>query len=84
MDFIRTDVWVSMGESADRRAQRIELLRDYQVISALMAASGNARVRFMHCLPAFHNLESPAGIQFEQAENRVNSIKALLVATLGS
>jgi ornithine carbamoyltransferase len=107
VDFIHTDVWVSMGESEDRWAQRIELLRDYQVNSALMQASGNARVRFMHCLPAFHNLEtqigrdiherfglgamevtdevfeSPAGIQFEQAENRVHSIKALLVATLG-
>jgi len=85
-----------------------KLLKPYQVNADLMAASGNPRVRFMHCLPAFHNLESevgrdikeqfgldamevtddvfesPAGIQFEQAENRVHSIKALLVATLGS
>jgi ornithine carbamoyltransferase len=107
VDFIHTDVWLSMGESEEHWAQRVELLRDYQVNSALMEASGNARVRFMHCLPAFHNLEtqvgrdiyerfgleamevteevfeSPAGIQFEQAENRVHSIKALLVATLG-
>jgi ornithine carbamoyltransferase len=108
VDFIHTDVWVSMGESESVWEQRVRLLRDYQVNSDLMAASGNPRVRFMHCLPAFHNLEtevgqqiherfglesmevteevfeSPAGIQFEQAENRVHSIKALLVATLGS
>jgi ornithine carbamoyltransferase len=108
VDFIHTDVWLSMGEAQDQWAQRIELLRDYQVDADLMAASGNERVRFMHCLPAFHNLEtevareiharfglesmevteevfeSPAAIQFEQAENRVHSIKALLVATLGS
>jgi ornithine carbamoyltransferase len=108
VDFIHTDVWLSMGEAADQWEQRIRLLRDYQVDADLMAASGNERVRFMHCLPAFHNLdtevareiharfgleamevteevfESPAAIQFEQAENRVHSIKALLVATLGS
>ena len=107
-DFIHTDVWLSMGEAEEAWEQRINLLRDYQVNAALMAASGNPRVRFMHCLPAFHNLdtevgksvyerygidamevteevfESAAGIQFEQAENRVHSIKALLVATLGS
>ena len=81
-------------------------MRDYQVTPDIMKASGNPRVKFMHCLPAFHNLEteagrdihekfglesmevteevfeSPAGIQFEQAENRVHSIKAILVATL--
>jgi ornithine carbamoyltransferase len=108
VQFIHTDVWVSMGEPAETWKERIELLKPYQVNTALMAASGNPRVRFMHCLPAFHNLEtevgrdifekfgidamevteevfeSPAGIQFEQAENRVHSIKALLVATLGS
>lgn len=108
VDFIHTDVWLSMGETEDNWADRIRLLRDYQVNAALMEASGNPRVRFMHCLPAFHNLdtqvgrdiherfgldamevtedvfESPAAIQFEQAENRVHSIKALLVATLGS
>jgi len=108
VQFIHTDVWVSMGESDEVWAERIELLKPYQVNAGLMAASGNPRVRFMHCLPAFHNLEtqvgqdiynkfgieslevteelfeSPAGIQFEQAENRVHSIKALLVATLGS
>lgn len=108
VQFIHTDVWVSMGEPADVWQERIRLLEPYQVNAALMAASGNPRVRFMHCLPAFHNLEtelgrqvfdkfgltamevteevfeSEAGIQFEQAENRVHSIKALLVATLGS
>ena len=108
VQFIHTDVWVSMGEPAEVWEERINLLRPYQVNAELMAASGNPRVRFMHCLPAFHNLEtevgreiherfgleamevteevfeSPAGVQFEQAENRVHSIKALLVATLGS
>jgi len=108
VQFIHTDVWVSMGEAAEVWGERIKLLKPYQVNADLMAASGNPRVRFMHCLPAFHNLESevgrdikeqfgldamevtddvfesPAGIQFEQAENRVHSIKALLVATLGS
>ena len=108
VQFIHTDVWVSMGESPQTWEERINLLKPYQVNAGLMAASGNPRVRFMHCLPAFHNLEtevgrdifdrfgldalevteevfeSDAGIQFEQAENRVHSIKALLVATLGS
>ena len=107
VDFIHTDVWVSMGEADEIWKERIALLKAYQVNKALMDASGNPRVKFMHCLPAFHNLEtqvgrdvkekfgmdalevtdevfeSPAGIQFEQAENRVHSIKALLVATLG-
>ncbi len=107
VDFIHTDVWVSMGEPDEIWKERIALLKDYQVNKALMDASGNPRVKFMHCLPAFHNtetevgrdvkekfgmdalevteevFESPAGIQFEQAENRVHSIKALLVATLG-
>jgi ornithine carbamoyltransferase len=108
VQFIHTDVWVSMGEPAETWEERIRLLKPYQVNTKLMAASGNPRVRFMHCLPAFHNLEtelgrqiyekfgldamevteevfeSDAAIQFEQAENRVHSIKALLVAALGS
>jgi len=108
VQFIHTDVWVSMGEPVEVWEERIRLLKPYQVNAAMMTASGNPRVRFMHCLPAFHNLdtelgrqifdrfgldamevteevfESDAGIQFEQAENRVHSIKALLVATLGS
>jgi ornithine carbamoyltransferase len=107
VDFVHTDVWVSMGESDAVWAERIKLLKPYQVNQTLMDASGNRRVKFMHCLPAFHNreteigelifekfgleclevseevFESPAAIQFEQAENRVHSIKALLVATIG-
>lgn len=108
VDFIHTDVWVSMGEPIDTWGPRIAELMPYQVNSALMAASGNPRVRFMHCLPAFHNsetkvgaqiaaqhpelangievtedvFESPANIAFEQAENRMHTIKAVLVAAL--
>ncbi|MBT8074136.1 MAG: ornithine carbamoyltransferase [Xanthomonadales bacterium] len=108
VQYIHTDVWVSMGEADEVWAERIKLLKPYQVNAELMAASGNPRVRFMHCLPAFHNLEtqvgrdihekfgmeslevtedvfeSDAAIQFEQAENRVHTIKAVMVATLGS
>ena len=106
-DFISTDVWVSMGEPDDVWEERIRLLTPYQVNADLMAAADNPSVKFMHCLPAFHNaetevgrdiaekfgitemevtddvFESPAGIQFEQAENRLHTIKAILVATLG-
>lgn len=105
-DFIYTDVWVSMGEPDAVWAERIDQLMPYQVNTALMAASGKARTRFMHCLPAFHNLEtevgrmvhekhglsalevtdevfeSDASIVFSQAENRMHTIKAVLVATL--
>ena len=108
VQYIHTDVWVSMGEADEVWAERIKLLKPYQVNAELMAASGNPRVRFMHCLPAFHNLEtqvgrdihkrfgmeslevteevfeSDAAIVFEQAENRVHTIKAVMVATLGS
>ena len=108
VDFIHTDVWVSMGEPKDVWKERIKLLMPYQVNTALMKASGNAQVKFMHCLPAFHDtdtvvgkqiaddygisdglevtnevFESEANIAFEQAENRLHTIKALLVATLG-
>ncbi len=108
VDFIHTDVWVSMGEPKDVWKQRIKLLMKYQVNAALMKASGNAHVRFMHCLPAYHDMETTIGKQigetygikdglevtnevfesesnlaFEQAENRLHTIKALLVATLG-
>ena len=107
VDFIYTDVWVSMGEPKAKWAERIKLLRPYQVNAGVMAKSGNPRVRFMHCLPAFHNadtavgrqiqqefgldamevteevFESPASIVFDQAENRMHTIKAVLVATLG-
>jgi ornithine carbamoyltransferase len=106
-DFVHTDVWVSMGEPAEKWAERIKLLKKYRVTSALMKAAGNPRVRFMHCLPAFHNrettkgeelfkkfalegleveegvFESEASIVFDQAENRMHTIKAILVATLG-
>ncbi|HTY67986.1 MAG TPA: ornithine carbamoyltransferase [Alphaproteobacteria bacterium] len=108
VDFIHTDVWVSMGEPKEVWAERIKLLKPYQVNAALMRASGNPTVKFMHCLPAFHNretkvgedmfqkfgisemevteevFESPANLSFEQAENRLHTIKAILVATLGS
>lgn len=108
VDFVYTDVWVSMGEPKEKWAERIKLLMPYQVNSALMAKTGNPRTRFMHCLPAFHNtdtsvgadieaqfgisamevteevFESPASIVFDQAENRLHTIKAVLVATLGS
>jgi len=106
-DFLYTDVWVSMGEADEVWQQRIEQLLPYQVNTALMQATGKPRTRFMHCLPAFHNLdtevgrqiheryglreievsdevfESDASIVFTQAENRLHTIKAVLVATLG-
>ncbi len=108
VDFVHTDVWVSMGEPKQVWADRIELLRGYQVDAALMAATGNPAARFMHCLPAFHNRETTVGeeiytrfgldglevteevfesersIVFEQAENRMHTIKAVMVATLGT
>jgi ornithine carbamoyltransferase len=108
VDFIHTDVWVSMGEPKEVWKERIALLTPYQVNAELMKASGNPHVRFMHCLPAFHDtettvgkqiaetygisnglevtndvFESEANVAFEQAENRLHTIKALLVATLG-
>jgi ornithine carbamoyltransferase len=105
-DFVYTDVWVSLGEPPAKWAERIDLLKPYQVNGALMTATGNPKAKFMHCLPAFHNretskgeelfttygmnglevteevFESPASIVFDQAENRMHTIKALLVATL--
>lgn len=106
VDFLYTDVWVSMGEPDETWKLRIEQLLPFQVTSALMKATGKPRTRFMHCLPAFHNLdtevgrqiheryglseievtdevfESDASIVFTQAENRMHTIKAVLVATL--
>lgn len=106
VDFVYTDVWVSMGEPDKVWNQRIELLNAYQVNSSLMALSGRSDTAFMHCLPALHNrhtevgdkifrqtgreglevteevFESPQSIVFDQAENRMHSIKAMLVATL--
>lgn len=107
-DFLYTDVWVSMGEPKEVWDERIALLRDYQVNAEAMAATGNPDVKFMHCLPAFHDrntkvgediyektgmaalevtdevFESDASIVFDQAENRMHTIKAVMVSTLGS
>ncbi len=106
-EFVHTDVWVSMGEPAEKWAERIQLLKKYRVTAELMKATGNPRAKFMHCLPAFHNrettkgeelfekfgmeglevsdevFESEASVVFDQAENRMHTIKAILVATLG-
>jgi ornithine carbamoyltransferase len=106
-DFVATDVWVSMGESADVWKERINLLKPYQVNRAVMDATGNPRAKFLHCLPSFHNretkigeeifqkygveamevndevFESDASIVWDEAENRVHTIKGVMVATLG-
>ncbi len=106
-DFLYTDVWVSMGESASVWEERVKLLKPYQVNSQVISMTGNKKVQFLHCLPAFHNretrvgqeiyekfgldsmevteevFESAASIVFDQAENRVHTIKAVMVATLG-
>lgn len=106
-DFLYTDVWVSMGEPDEVWAERIELLLPYQVNKKTMALTGNPKVKFLHCLPAFHNrdtkvgeeihrkfdieamevtddvFESAASVVFDQAENRLHTIKAVMVATLG-
>lgn len=106
-DFIYTDVWVSMGEAKEKWAERIALLRNYQVNSQMLTLTGNPQVKFLHCLPAFHDdqtalgkqmaetfglhggmevtdevFESPNSIVFDQAENRMHTIKAVMVATL--
>jgi ornithine carbamoyltransferase len=107
-DVLLTDVWVSMGEPDEVWAERIELLTPYRINADTMAKTGNPDVKFMHCLPAFHNtetevgkeifekfgleslevtedvFESPASLVFDEAENRLHTIKALMVATLGS
>lgn len=108
VDFVHTDVWVSMGEPLESWGERIKLLLPYQVTPELMKRTGNPKVKFMHCLPAFHNsetkvgrqiaetypelangievtedvFESPMNIAFEQAENRMHTIKAVLYASL--
>ena len=106
-DFLYSDVWVSMGEPDEVWKERIELLTPYQVNQAAMDLTGNPKVKYMHCLPAFHNrntvvgeeiyqkfglegmevteevFESEASIVFDEAENRIHTIKAVMVATLG-
>ncbi|MBW1677861.1 MAG: ornithine carbamoyltransferase [Deltaproteobacteria bacterium] len=107
-DFLCTDVWVSMGEPEDVWKERIALLKPYQINGAAMKKTGNPNVKFLHCLPAFHNretvigeeiyqkfgldgmevteevFESDASIAFTEAENRVHTIKGVMVATLGT
>jgi ornithine carbamoyltransferase len=106
-DFLCTDVWVSMGEAESVWKERIELLKPYQVNKEILQKTGNPSVKFMHCLPSFHNrettigediyqkfgleamevtddvFESEASIVFDEAENRIHTIKAVMVATLG-
>lgn len=107
VDFLYTDVWVSMGEPKEAWAERVALMTPYQVNTAVLKATGNPNVKFMHCLPAFHNehttvgreieqawgmkglevteevFESAHSIVFDEAENRMHTIKAVMVATLG-
>ncbi|MEI6696499.1 MAG: ornithine carbamoyltransferase [Bacteroidota bacterium] len=108
VDFLYTDVWVSMGEPAEVWKERIQLLRPYQINMEVVKMIGNANVKFLHCLPAFHNRETTMGedifqkygldgmevtedvfessmsIVFDEAENRLHTIKAVMVATLGA
>ena len=107
IDFIYTDIWVSMGEPDEVWKQRIDMLMPYQVNAKLMERTGNPDCKFMHCLPSYHNLDTKAGndvydkfglngievtedvfegknsIVFDEAENRMHTIKAVMVATLG-
>jgi len=107
VDFLYTDVWVSMGEPTEVWDERVKLLRPYQINMDVVRKTGNPNVKFMHCLPAFHNrettmgeeifqkygldgmevtedvFESPNSIVFDEAENRLHTIKAVMVATLG-
>jgi ornithine carbamoyltransferase len=107
VDFLYTDVWVSMGEPESKWAERINIMKPYQVNRAVLDLTSNPDVKFLHCLPAFHNrntkvgeaifqqygldglevtedvFESKHSIVFDQAENRLHTIKAVLVATLG-
>jgi len=108
VDYLYTDVWVSMGEPTSKWKERIKLLKPYQVNGKVLKLTGNPRVKFLHCLPAFHNRETKVGeeiykeygldgievteevfesehsIVFDQSENRVHTIKAIMVATIGS
>ncbi|KAB2843552.1 MAG: ornithine carbamoyltransferase subunit F, partial [Melioribacteraceae bacterium] len=106
-DFLYTDVWVSMGEPEAVWEERINLMKPYQINMEMIKNTGNPNVKFMHCLPAFHNRETAVGedifqkfglesmevteevfeshhsIVFDEAENRLHTIKAVMVATLG-
>lgn len=108
VDFIYTDVWVSMGEADHVWEERIKMMLPYQVNQSMLDKTGNPKVKFLHCLPAFHNrettigeqlyqkfgveamevndevFESEASLVFEEAENRMHTIKAVMVATLGA
>jgi len=108
VDFLYTDVWVSMGEPDSVWDERIRLLKPYQINMDVVRKTGNSRVKLLHCLPAFHNRDTKAGeeiyrkfgldgmevtedvfesehsIVFDEAENRLHTIKAVMVATLGS
>lgn len=107
VDFLYTDVWLSMGEPEDAWAKRIDLLKPYQINKKIVELTGNPGVKFLHCLPSFHNRDTKVGeeiyqkfgidamevtddvfesddsVVFEQSENRVHTIKAVMVATLG-
>jgi len=106
-DFLYTDVWVSMGEPKEKWKERISLLKDYQVNDEMIRWTGNPGVKFLHCLPAFHNRETKVGeeiyrefglesmevteevfesehsVVFDEAENRMHTIKAIMVASIG-
>ena len=106
VDFLYTDVWVSMGEPKEAWAERVGSMKPYQINLDVVAKTGNPEVKFMHCLPAFHNNETTVGkeieeqfgmnglevnddvfeseynISFDQAENRLHTIKAIMVATM--
>ena len=108
VDFVYTDVWVSMGEADEVWKDRIAMMIPYQVNAEMMKKTGNPNAKFLHCLPAFHNretivgediyqkfgveamevsddvFESPASLVFDEAENRLHTIKAVMVATLGN
>ena len=108
VDFVYADVWLSMGEAKELWDERIKEMLPYQVNKSMMEKTGNPKVKFMHCLPAFHNkdtevgcevytkynldglevteevFESTASIVFDEAENRLHTIKAVMVATLGT
>jgi ornithine carbamoyltransferase len=107
VDFLYTDVWLSLGEDPSKWEERINLMKPYQVNKNVIEQTGNKKVKFLHCLPAFHNRETKVGeemfrkygldgmevteevfeskhsIVFDQAENRLHTIKAVMVATLG-